>query len=254
MRKILALSLIAIIQITGCIFSAKAENKVYVHRSDMYYAEPYYHKSASCSFGLSLASDTVWQVKCSSSTAAKNNCRPCPVCAYVFKPRFTSTFPKWTGKTPPYHSGGDKHYLSVDILRKFGDASAAIEEWCKTRNPSVNYAGVFKNDSGTYTVLMTNPSAARVSSWKKALRCDFWVIEAKYSEKQLDNLLSYATTLIGRYEINTVGIEMTANRVGIGTNDNSVTNMKLIYTLLKSKGYPIDAVWIYKSFSANDIF
>ena len=86
------------------------------------------------------------------------------------------------------------------------------------------------------------------------MNCDFWVIESKYSEKQLNTLLSYVTTLIGRYEINAVGIEVTANRVSIGTGDNSTSNMKKIYNVIKSESYPIDAVWIYKSNSSNDDF
>ena len=246
MKKLLSLAL-CILTLLSCAVPAQAESKVYVRRSGDYYAEPYYHKNAACSFGLNISSDSERVVKCSVATAEKNYCRPCPICAYSFKPMFTGTFPKWTYSTPPYYAFGEKHYLPAATRAKYGNTNEKIEQWRKTRNPSAYYAGVYLNDSGTHTVLMTKPTAAKAAGWKRMLGTDFWVIEAKYSEKQLNNLNAYAIKLMGKYGINAVGIDTTANRVGIGTTDNSTANMKKIYAVLKAKGYPLDAVWIYKS-------
>ncbi|MCR4622576.1 MAG: hypothetical protein K5663_10900 [Clostridiales bacterium] len=89
---------------------------------------------------------------------------------------------------------------------------------------------------------------------KKSLGSDFWVIEAKYSQKQLNNLNIYAIKLIGKYGINSVCVDDAANRVCIGTDDNSKTNMKKIYAILEAKGYPLDAVLIYKSEPSSSDF
>ncbi len=247
MKRLLALFLCAL-TLLACAVPAQAASYVYVRHCDAYWAEPYYHKNSACSFGSNLTyCDGVELKKCSVATAEKNYCRPCPICAYSFKPMFTGTFPKWNYKTPPYYAGGEKHYLPSETLIRFGNASQKISQWCSKRNPSKYYAGVYMGDSGTYVLLMTNPTAAKAADWKKRLGCDFWVIEAKYSQKQLNNLNTYAIKLIGMYGINSVGIDDTANRVSIGTDDNSTANMKKIYAVLKAKGYPLDAVWIYKS-------
>ena len=247
MKRLLALFL-CVLTLVACAVPAQAESKVYVRRSGDYYAEPYYHKNAACSFGLIMSSDTQRVVRCSVATAEKNYVRPCPICAYRFKPMFTGTFPKWSYKTPPYYAGGEKHYLPSETLIRFGNASQKISQWCSKRNPSKYYAGVYMGDSGTYVLLMTNPTAAKAADWKKRLGCDFWVIEAKYSEKQLKNLNDFVVkNLFGKYGINSVGYGGLDNRVGIGTTDNSTANMKKIYAVLKSKGYPLDAVWIHKS-------
>ena len=212
MKRLLALFLCAL-TLLACTLPAQAASYVYVRHCDAYWAEPYYHKNSACSFGSNLTyCDGVELKKCSVATAEKNYCRPCPVCAYRFKPMFTGTFPKWSYSYPPY------------------------------------YAGVYMGDSGTYVLLMTNPTAAKAADWKKRLGCDFWVIEAKYSEKQLKNLNDFVVkNLFGKYGINSVGYGGLDNRVGIGTTDNSTANMKKIYAVLKAKGYPLDAVWIYKS-------
>ena len=248
MKRMLA-SFLCVLTLLACALPAQAASFVYVRQTENYWAEPYYHKNKACHFGAELYSGEydIKLIKCSVATAEKNFCRPCPICAYSFKPMFTGTFPKWNYKTPPYYLSGEKHYLSSATLVKFGDTVAKIDTWCQTRSPSKYYAGVYKNDSGTCTLLMTNPTAAKASDWKKRLGSDFWVIEAKYSQKQLNNLNTYAIKLIGKYGINSVGIDDAANRVSIGTSDNSKANMKKIYAVLKAKGYPLDAVWIYKS-------
>ncbi len=248
MKRLLALFLCAL-TLLACTLPAQAASYVYVRHCDAYWAEPYYHKNSACSFGSNLDNhEGVELKKCSVATAEKNYCRPCPICAYSFKPMFTGTFPKWNYKTPPYYAGGEKHYRPSETLIRFGNASQKISQWCSKRNPSKYYAGVYMGDSGAYVLLMTNPTAAKAADWKKRLGCDFWVIEAKYSEKQLKNLNDFVVkNLFGKYGINSVGYGGLDNRVGIGTTDNSTANMKKIYAVLKSKGYPLDAVWIHKS-------
>ena len=248
MKHITALLLCAL-TLLACALPAHASSYVYVRHCDAYWAEPYYHKNSACSFGSNLNNhEGVELKKCSVATAEKNYCRPCPVCAYRFKPMFTGTFPKWSYSYPPYYAGGEKHYLPSETLIRFGNASQKISQWCSKRDPSRYYAGIYMGDSGTYVLLMTNPTAAKAADWKKRLGCDFWVIEAKYSEKQLKNLNDYVVkNLFGKYGINSVGYSGLENRVGIGTTGNSTANMKKIYAALRAKGYPLDAVWIHKS-------
>ncbi|MCR4621226.1 MAG: hypothetical protein K5663_04020 [Clostridiales bacterium] len=247
MKKLLAFVL-CLVTLLACALPVGAESYVYVRHTEKYWAEPYYHRNPACAFSAELdMCESVKLIKCSAATAQKNNCRPCPICAYSFKPMFTGSFPKWKYKTPAYYLGGERHWLSASKLNKFGNAARMIEQWREKRSPSDYYAGVYRNDSGTYTLLMTHPLSSRANGWKRALKSDFWVIEAKYSEKQLNKLYAYAQKLMGKYKINSIGMDVTANRVAVGTSDNSTANMKKIYAALKAKGFPQDAVWIYKS-------
>ena len=249
MKRWLALFLCAL-TLLACAVPAQAASYVYVRHCDSYWAEPYYHKNSACHFGAELYSGEyeIKLIKCSVATAEKNYCRPCPICAYSFKPIFTGTFPKWNYKTPPYYAGGEKHYLPSETLIRYGNTAQKISQWCSKRNPFKYYAGVYMSDSGTYVLLMTDPTAGKAADWKKRLGSDFWVIEAKYYEKQLKNLNDFVVKdLFGKYGINSVGYGGLENRVGIGTADNSTANMKKIYAVLQAKGYPLDAVWIYKS-------
>lgn len=253
MKRILALTL-CILTLLACVSPAQAASYVYVRQTDVFYAESYYHKNPNCAFAAHLDPwATVKLIKCSVATAEKNYCRPCPVCAYTFKPVFTGSFPKWTHKTPPYYlwSGNTEeiavdYYLPTSTLNRFGNVPAKIQQWCKTRNPSKYFAGVVRNDSGTYNIMMTNPTAGKAADWKKRLGCDFWVLEAKYSEKQLKNLQAYAAKLIGKYGIKYVDMGVPENRVKIGTLDNSRANTKKIYAAFTAKGYPLDAIYIWK--------
>ena len=135
MKRILALTL-CILTLLACVSPAQAASYVYVRQTDVFYAESYYHKNPNCAFAAHLDPwATVKLIKCSVATAEKNYCRPCPVCAYTFKPVFTGSFPKWTHKTPPYYLwSGNTEEIAV-LLSSHLDVEQVRE--CSSKNTAM---------------------------------------------------------------------------------------------------------------------
>lgn len=225
------------------------------------FGEPYYHKNASCEFGTFTMSDdnARYQLECDKDFAVSCDCRVCPSCASAFKPYFTGKGTTWIHEVKPWDFGGPDTYVDQSIRDKWGDPSGRINEmypdiYIGYHTYPSNYAGIFRNACGGYTLLMVKPTAAKCKSWSKALKSDFWVIEAKYSLNQLNTLYDYALRellSLNVHGVNSVGIAVDANRVTIGTPDVSIKNQALILADIVSKGYPSDAVMIVYSSAAT---
>ena len=221
--------------------------------SERYFARPneaYCHNDPNCSFGVWETGDEYTELLtyASRGEAEAAGARLCPSCAADWKPMFTGSFPAWTLEIRPWVIGSPDTWLPAEVREAWGNVPERIYElWPQTfggegdRAPD-DYAGVFLNACGGYTVLMTNPTAERAADYRDTLDCDFWVMEARYSLNELLEAQSWITEkLMGGEEnwfgIVSCGVMEDMNRVEIGTTDASPENRAAILRTLCENGF-----------------
>ena len=223
--------------------------------------EPYYHKDASCEYGL-LGYEARMESpsKGTLTTAEACHMRACPSCASEWTPYFTAAFPKWEQDVKPWVTGSANE-VSDKLKKQWGgNVAAKIDAKVKesklnmlnTTEYPVDYAGVFRNASGCYTVLMVNPTVSRAEKYSRVLGCEFWVLSADYSMNELIALNNAMVLIMGADTgsvmcINSCGIDVVANRVEIGTSDTTDKNLNLICACVEALGFERDMVKIYNT-------
>lgn len=216
----------------------------------------YYHKDSACEFGEG-ASVPVTSEPITIKKAVSGGMRACPSCASDWEPYFTADFPEWNSEMKPWATGYADH-VSSSLLKKWGgNVAQKIDDLCKysyygilmTTKYPVDYAGVYVNASGCYTILMVKPTVERAQKYSKTLKSDFWVISADYSLNEL-NALNNAMLLLWKaddkavLEITSCGINVITNRVEIGIANISDKNN--ILKCVEALGYSRDMVTIYE--------
>lgn len=225
--------------------------------------EPYYHLSANCEYGISSFYRVEPARKGTLKQAAACNMRACPSCASEWKPYFTANFPDWTQDVKPWEFGsafGSAQRVSDSLLKAWGgnaaqkidrlvpDSSCGILD---TRHYPSDYAGVFANASGCYTVLMVNPTPERAKEYSKTLGCEFWVLSADYSMNTLI-ALNNAVSLLNESDRDDVlkikgfGIDVMSNRVEISMTDTSDKCVGNLYKCIEALGYSRDMIRVQK--------
>lgn len=204
---------------------------------------PYYHNESGCSFGdftVYSGFDMPETVEISSATEAEaTGLRPCPACATDFRPVFTGDFPEWKHETAPWDFGGPDTYLTQKVRAQWGDAANAIYEIAGEGPYPDDYAGIFVNASGGYTVMMVNPTPERIEKYRKTLKSEFWVMEASYNLNYLYEIQAALTDIMGfdGLNIHSLSAGVDCNCVIIGTNDTSPSAQSAIEAYLAMKGY-----------------
>ena len=164
--------------------------------------EAYYHMDPKCRFGAENPpySDGDTAVYASENDAIATGARPCPGCASSHEPTFSGNFPKgWNADIQPWALGTPETWLPKKVRSTWGDVSARINEFVKgTYEPATDsthasaypkdYGGIFRNACGGYTLLMVDSNPEKIDQWKKALGCNFWVLNADYSMNDLISL------------------------------------------------------------------
>ncbi|MBR6766392.1 MAG: hypothetical protein IKM02_00410, partial [Clostridia bacterium] len=165
--------------------------------------------------------------------------RPCPSCTTEFKPVFSGTFPEWNHDINPWDLGSADTHLPKEIRSHWGNAPDAIYEIAGDGPYPEDYAGIFFNACGGYTIMMVNPSVERIEKYRKTLKSEFWVMEAAYSMNQLMALQDELTDIMGfdGLNINSLGISVDGNCVVIGANDTSPDAHRAIYAYMAMKGF-----------------
>lgn len=206
-------------------------------------AIPYYHTDAACSFGgFSLYSGfgSPERVEISSEAEAEAmGLRPCPSCTTEFKPTFSGVFPEWKHAIDPWDFGSNDTRLSKEARKDWGDVSGTIYEIAGEGPYPEDYAGIFFNACGGYTIMMVDPTPERIEKYRKTLKGEFWVMEATYSLNELRTLQNELINIMGfeGLTINGLGVSVDGNCLVIGANDTSEDALKAILAYMSMKGY-----------------
>lgn len=204
---------------------------------------PYYHVDGNCSFGnfsLNSKFSGPERVGISSEAEAETmGLRPCPSCTTEFKPTFTGTFPEWKHDINPWDFGNDDTRLSKEARKDWGNVSDAIYEIAGEGPYPEDYAGIFFNACGGYTIMMVDPTPERIEKYKKTLKGEFWVMEATYSLNELRALQDELVNIMGfdGLTINSLGSSMDGNCVVVGANDTSEEALAAIHAYMAMKGF-----------------
>ncbi|MBQ3080563.1 MAG: hypothetical protein IJC48_11295 [Clostridia bacterium] len=200
-------------------------------------AEAYYHLSPVCRFGNFGAAIQENSSEVSLVAAVYNYQRACPACASEWKVVFSGSFPEWTHETAPWDFGSLDTYLPYEITKNYGEANEAL--YALEALPD-DFGGIFRNASGTFTLLIKNPTIEKVQYFKSLLNADFFVMEATYDKNTLLRLQSDISTLFGDengYGIHTSCLFDDANRIVITTNNLSSENILAIEDALYQMGW-----------------
>ena len=204
---------------------------------------PYYHTDGTCSFGgfsLNPGPDDAERAEIASEAEAENmNLRPCPACAADFRPTFTGTFPEWDSDIDPWDFGNSDTRLSKEAREGWGNVADAIYEIAGDGPYPEDYAGIFFNACGGYTIMMVDPTPERIETYRKTLKGEFWVMEATYSLNELRALQDELNDIMGfdGLTINMLGVSIDGNCLAVGANDTSQEALTAIYAYMAMKGY-----------------
>jgi len=175
----------------------------------------YYHADSGCRFGA-VQTFEAEETKMMARSEAEELHRACPACAREWKPLFSGDFPEWTHENEPWQLGFQGTDLPFETLSAWGNIADAVYE--EEILPD-DWAGVFRNACGGYTLLLVNPTIERVSALRTLTGCEFWVIGADYSQNALENLQNSALSLMGgETGVHTIGLDTIGNRITIGTD------------------------------------
>lgn len=236
---------------------------------------PYWHRDKACRFAESdwMAQENLGEETrlIEAARAEAEGQKPCPGCATAFAPTFTGDFPEWPHELAPwgYESGEmiddggwprGEFELPEEILKTWGAPDEKLnelfpdagdfEEGGSSATPD-DYAGIFVNACGGYTILLVDPTPERVAEWRELLQGEFWVLSARYGYDELKTLartvshqiLSADSDRRGRgedswYHIVSVGVAQIANAVEIGvTPDGYDEGVRRIREALADAGY-----------------
>ena len=217
---------------------------------------PYWHRDMDCRFA-----ETGWLAEelpeepetrlTTVSAAESEGQKPCPGCAADFRPAFSGKFPAWDSPLAPW--GIDKGEMTEadgwprgeaelppEVLRAWGDAAGRLHElYPEATDPGTgkpidpaypdDYAGIFGNACGGYTLMLVEPDDESVARWRDRLGCEFWVISARYGLNELQALArsmerwfmdaDHALRAGGGeafYHISAVGVSAVSNAVEVG--------------------------------------
>ena len=240
---------------------------------------PYWHRDADCIFGEFWRGNErgdPWYPEETRiipvSQAEAEGQKPCPGCAATFAPMFTGEFPQWTSALAPWgiHRGemddsdgwprGGAELpretlaswgMPVEKLRALYPEGEDPETGSIVTTYPDDYAGVFVNACGGYTILLVDPTEARVQEWRAMLEGEFWVISARYSMNELNALQRWVENQIlepdaermragepSWYHIVSVGVDEVGNAVEIGvTPDGFDEGVSRIREALSGAGY-----------------
>ena len=248
MRKLSTLLFVLMLTI---LFPARADGESCYSRA----GAPYWHRDAGCGFA-----ETGWYAETSSplgevrliavDEAEAEGQKPCPGCATAFLPTFTGDYDGWTGGIAPWgyehgaligEADGWPVYageVPAEVRQAWGNAAGRIDSmFPETEDPDTgepvygwpdDYAGIFVNACGGYTLLLKDPTLERVAEWHELLGCEFWVIAARYSGSELQALRLAASGLMDAdsrlrdagaeayYHIVSISTDEIGNAVGIG--------------------------------------
>ena len=220
--------------------------------------EPYYHTDPNCTFGNFCANIQRYEAAAEGSLlkAQKYGMRACPCCASQWIPIFTTGFPDYEGEIKPYGFGVSE-YVDSKLISKWGNFAQKMETLFPTDYYGIlniteypeDYAGVYLNASGTYTVLIVNPTSDRIADYRKNTGCEFWVLNAEYSMNELNGLDNVAVLLWSAdtdntFNIVSVGVNVEMNRVEIRTTDVSTKNVNRLSQCIEACGFSSDMLWI----------
>ena len=204
---------------------------------------PYYHRDAACDFGgFSMHSSSDMQERTEITDKVGENgvtLRPCPSCASEFRPVFTGDFPEWQHDINPWELGNPDTHVSKDIRSTWGGAADAIYEIAGNGPYPEDYAGIFFNACGGYTIMMVNPTPERIEKYRQTLKSEFWVMEATYSMNELMKLQDELIHIMGfdGLTVNSLGVSVDGNCLLIGANDTSAEASRAIYAYMAMKGF-----------------
>ena len=236
---------------------------------------PYWHKDQACRFAETdwMENETLGEEtrRTEISQAEAEGQKPCPGCATPFPPTFTGDFPDWPHALAPWgYEKGDMiddegwprgaAAFSADVIKTWGRPNEMLNELYpdaddfegdgKSACPD-DYAGIFVNACGGYTIFLVGPTAERVAEWRDLLQGEFWVLSARYGYNELKALARTVSRRIlsadsermkrgesPRYHIVSVGVNCIANSVEIGvTPDGFREGTERIREALADTGY-----------------
>lgn len=233
------IEVLAIVLAVVCLFSTFAAAEGMFRVGDI----PYYHLDNNCDFGgfsMHSSFDEAEQIEITDKVGKYGTTlRPCPSCASSFKPMFSGDFPEWPHDINPWELGGGDTHLPRDIRSGWGNAADAIYEIAGEGPYPDDYAGIFANACGGYTIMMVNPTPERIEKYRETLKSEFWVMEATCSMNELMALQDELTHIMGfdGLNINFLGVSVDGNCLIIGANDTSPEAHAAIYAYMTMKGF-----------------
>lgn len=282
MNRLLSL-LTALVILLGC--PAMASEALCYSRLNA----PYWHRDAACRFAETSwkASEEIGEETRMVDVAAveAEGQKPCPGCAAAFPPTFTGDFPEWTHEISPWGIDSGEMIdvdgwprgvaeLPPEVLARWGDASEGLHErfpegWDKEAQDVIepsypdDYAGIFFNACGGYTLLLVDPTPQRVAEWRNLLESEFWVLSARYGWNELRALQHSAESWFmnvdsarmgvgdaAYYHITQIGVDIIDNAVEIGVDpDVFEEGVQRMRRVLASEG--VDAPDRIRFFPAN---
>lgn len=196
--------------------------------------EPYFHARPDCRFGCFGAQDFSGTQRCTEAEALGQGKRPCPGC--MGAPVFTGEFPEWTHDVMPWDFGGMDTWLSSEILVRWGDAGDALRALDALPG---DFAGLFRNACGGYTVMLVHPDEVRIAQLRSQLGCEFWVMDAEFRRSDLDAIQAAVCRLMeeGRFGVHGCYVKEDANRTVIETDDASEETVRGVADALAEAGF-----------------
>ena len=228
---------------------------------------PYWHKNPDCHFAetdwmdVGILGEETCELEV--NQAESEGQKPCPCCATAFAPTFTGDFPDWPHPIAPWDIGTSETWVSKKVREKWGDPAERIKTLCPERiDPNTgecidpdypdDYAGLYVNAAGGYTLMIVDPTSERVSTYRRRLNGEFWVLYVLYgwetlrtAQNTVDEQLDWKALCIC-----STGVDVICNRVVIGVYEDLPTNTVRIRGLLAALGY--DSENMFAVISAAD--
>lgn len=232
-QKFLALG--ALLCLPTAVAETKIDQKCY-HSGN----SPYYHWDAACDFGtFSLNNEDYDWEKAVLGNDAIQNYRPCPGCASAFVPTFSGSFPEWPHEEKPWDFGNANTRLSPAQRESWGNVADAIDERFGEGPYPEDYAGIYYNACGGYTIMMVNPTPERIEAYRSALKGEFWVVEATYSLNTLRALQTCMEAIMGFEGLNIceTSVSIDGNCLVVGADRVDASAQSAITAYMAMKGY-----------------
>lgn len=201
---------------------------------------PYYHWDLSCDFGTySLNAGDYDGGKAVLDASAIQNYRPCPVCASAFAPTFSGSFPEWPHEEKPWDFGNADTRLSAAQRENWGNVADAVNQRFGDGPYPEDYAGIYYNACGGYTIMMVNPTPERIEEYRKLLGGEFWVVEATYSLNVLRALQASIEDIMGFEGLNIceTSVSIDGNCMVVGANRVDASARAAITAYMAMRGY-----------------
>lgn len=240
MRKICFIILILVL------FSACAEENLF------YTAEnrSWYHADQSCRFGEFSKETAAFETEFFAFALSDTDIslRPCPACARDWKPVFSGETPEWPHEIAPWQLGGTPEMrLPYETLKDYGDLSEWMYEAYKDGPYPDWYAGLYRNASGGYTLMLVNPTPNLIQEIRILTGTEFWTLAADYDWNTLAALQSAMVEMMnGAFGIHSVGISVDENCVIVGVDDDTGEICNAIRSAAAQMGFDSNAVLIHK--------